>query len=825
MADTTPIKSAAKSNEQSSADHSLELSKIKIVDNNSARPNPLFEYPDYTYSLSLHIVPPEKWNEIMNGAPYSPTVNAPDSSGWDSTGRMDSSTDPRSSTNAKTNPNPANNIGLVLVASGGKRNAGTYNRNPYFNEDFYFDSLTMKTVNGLNNASKNSNAIELHFTLIEPYGVTFLDRLWLAAARCRAHSWSQIPYMIQIDFVGNDDAGKPLSPIVGQTKYIPIKLINCKVKITSKGAEYDIHAVPFNQSAFDEGNASTPANFEVSAKTIKEFFDASGSAGEAAGITGVNKELAEREEATKKEISEENKKTKPDATRVAALAKTNAAVSKAVKDSPYVVGSYTAAMNSYQKQLVKNNYQDHEEIYAFDIHPDILDSEIVNPKKNPTSRTELIDPVKAIRAKAGITGLGIDFKESTFSIAAGTNLVEVINLVMRSSKYIRDQVTDPDEDPPIDPTSDTSNPLNWYRITSTVEISDFDMVRDVYSKKITYHVYPTAMYNSKFPHARQSQPKEIVKQYDYIYTGKNDSIINFDITFDAIFFTTVSVDRGNAAQLVVQPNKKKKKPINKNNSNNRIFFQNKQIKLVSGQADIPNANNPDTKAMLVNDLYRSSLSSQNGDMISISLKIIGDPELIKQDDIFFNVTTTGSDRSRVLDDNNSIMFDNTDRYAKVTFKTPVDFDQSTGFMITDTKYTTAAFSGIYKILIVDNEFRGGQFTQTLQLIRIFDNLEDPEGPNLAGGEIAVRAEAPADIPESKAVQLAPPVYSKVNGPSSGVTSDNQKSADSDGEVNPGKTYTASVAAADATAGSRAMVAQLKDSLANVPATPINGNTP
>ena len=812
---TTPSQSAARSNEQAGSDSTKELSKISIIDASTARPNPLFEYPDYTYSLSLHIIPPEKYNAIMNGAPYTATVNAPEGAGWDSQGRKTAAMDSR------VTPSSDNDIGLVLVASGGKRNSDIYARNPYFNEDFYFENLNMKTVNGLNSKSKNSNAIDLNFTLVEPYGVTFLDRLWLAAARVRAHSWSQIPYMLQIDFVGNTESGQPLSPILGQTKYIPIKIINCKVKVTSKGAEYDIQAVPFNQTAFDESNASTPANFEVNVKTVKEFFNATGSAGQAEGLMAVNKANTEREEQVKKEISEEGKKSIPNAARIQTLQKSAAEINQAVKDTPYVVGSYAAAMNSYQKQLVKNKYQNHPETYAFDIHPDILDSKLVIPKKNPTARTELIDPVKAIRAKAGITGLGIDFTESSFSVAAGTNIVEVINLVLRSSQYIRDQITDPAEDPPADPTADTSNPLNWYRITSTVEVSEFDMVRDTYSKKITYHVYPSALYNSKFPHAPQSQPKEIVKQYDYIYSGKNDSIINFDIHFDAIFFTTVSVDRGNAAQLSVQSKKTKKKPVNPATNQNRIRFQNQQIKLVAGQADVPGSSMPDTKSVLVNDFYKSSLSSMNGDMISLDLKIIGDPELIKQDDVFFNMKTnpyTGPDR--VTDPNNSVMFDNTERYAKVTFKTPVDFDPATGFMITDTRYTTAAFSGTYRILTIDNNFQNGQFTQTMKLVRIFDNLEDPEGPNLAGGEIAVRAEAPKTIPEAKTPLAQPPASGTVNTPSSGAVPNKRSSGDD--EANTTRPDTNSSAPDANTQQSAIDALKLKQSLANVKAVPING---
>ena len=42
--------------------------------------------------------------------------------------------------------------------------------------------------------------------------------------------------------------------------------------MSSKGTEYDISAVPYGHDAFSDSVASISSNFEVSAKTVKEFF-------------------------------------------------------------------------------------------------------------------------------------------------------------------------------------------------------------------------------------------------------------------------------------------------------------------------------------------------------------------------------------------------------------------------------------------------------------------------------------------------------------------------------------------------------------------------
>ena len=128
-------------------------------------------------------------------------------------------------------------------------------------------------------------------------------------------------------------------------------------------------------------------------------------------------------------------------------------------------------------------------------------------------------------------------------------------------------------------------------------------------------------------------------------------------------------------------------------------------------------------------------------MINVKLKILGDPEFIKQDDIFFNPRTNPDQNSgKLIDKNGSIMFDSAERFVLLTFNTPVDVDPESGLMVVDSKYTTSAFSGIYKIITVDNEFTGGAFTQTLDLIRIFENFSTADDN---------RSSSPTTISEAK----------------------------------------------------------------------------
>jgi hypothetical protein len=107
------------------------------------------------------------------------------------------------------------------------------------------------------------------------------------------------------------------------------------------------------------------------------------------------------------------------------------------------------------------------------------------------------------------------------------------------------------------------------------------------------------------------------------------------------------------------------------------------------------------------------------------MKIIGDPHFIKQDDILINPGNPEYDdlvKDQLITEVGSLVMDRGEIFAKVAFRTPTDIDDNTGLVRQDGKYTESVFSGMFRLLTVDSEFRQGKFEQTLNLIRIFDDV-------------------------------------------------------------------------------------------------------
>jgi hypothetical protein len=121
-------------------------------------------------------------------------------------------------------------------------------------------------------------------------------------------------------------------------------------------------------------------------------------------------------------------------------------------------------------------------------------------------------------------------------------------------------------------------------------------------------------------------------------------------------------------------------------------------------------------------------------MLTVNMKIIGDPTLVKQDDLFINIgeyyepsrrseSSDGIklDSSNLKDpslNNNSIVTDAGEVLAWVQVLMPPDIDENTGGLRIGTSASSVnSFTGVYKIMEVQNEFSQGKFVQTLVLIR------------------------------------------------------------------------------------------------------------
>ena len=639
----------------------------------SSKPNPLDKYANYTYGLSLHIIPIETYNSLAAGGNYSPGSN-------------------------------------VLIASAGRRGQPGFDRHSKFKEDFYFDNLKLTTVIGMNSYSRASNVINVSFTILEPYGISLIDRILETATSIGAQNWNQMPFMLQIDFFANTDDGQSVK-VEGHTKYIPVKLIACNIKVSTKGAEYTFSAVPYNHLAFHETLGSSPAFLEVIAGTVEEFFKSDGSGvGQAGAITTEGPSIA----AEKQRLRNEGTLGKTDRVESSEDYRNLNDLEKQSKQTAYKVGSYAAALNSYQKQLKDLNHLDEPDQFEFEVDNDIKDKLIVNPdainiRSTPLATNNNVEGAKMIdgyRARLTGTSVPVTTNKQSISINAGTSVIDVINMALRNSEYLTKQV-DPTKSHPVG-----STPINFYKIIPEIKIGNFDKKRRVYQKTVKFYIKKFSYYNSKYPGAPRSVPTSWQKEYNYMFTGKNQSILDFNIEFNTMFYTAMTANASKIKKLDIDAQPPENDKGGGGETDKEKAFAQNQFVFRSGQAKVSTdtVGNNNVKNVGANDLYQSIMTNSRGDMINVKLKISGDPDLIKQDDYY---STPGS----------SIPTDASEIFAYLNFRSPSDINQDSGMYDFDS-WPQSAFSGIYKILTVENVFERGQFTQTLDLVRLFEQKED-----------------------------------------------------------------------------------------------------
>lgn len=706
-------------------DASSTESKLKEYVPAKISPNPLHAYATYTYSLSLHLLTPEAYNKLADGQDWLPE--------------------------AKT-----------LIAGGGRwgtdvMSKGTFFRAAQFKDDFYFDGLSLDTIIGMNSQSRGANAIQFKFNIIEPYGFTLVNRLLELSIELKQPNYLTNPYVLQIDFFGNNDAGEPMNPCTDSqgrslTKYLPCKIIEMKIKVGTNGANYACTAIPYNHAAFAETVGVTPANFEVVANTVGNFFTND------ADDTGLIKQVEERQRQSdndqqnmkwakftaqdaKGEISDENK------AKLEQQAKKNAAAANA----PFKAKSYTGAYNAYQQYLVLKKHCDHPVLIKFDVHPEIADAKIVVPEKNSPSTTPAVDKSddkerkKAVDANKDSKGTkppvaGVKTDVARFNVNAGDQILELINKVMRNSTYITEQLKGKDPviktDQEGNQTDKDGKPLKWFKVIPKLKLTNFDPVRNDWGSEITYHIVPYQYHNSKHPAVSTSDNNEIRrnlrKKYSYIYSGQNSDILDFSLDFNTVFYTAVKVLAENTARLGASADSSAKSTTD--DPNTVAETQDQQTKVVQPNMTHPvgtdlgassglNAsNNPD--ALIAADVMKSIYSSSRGDMINIKLKIIGDPDFIKTDDIYYNpgnVNYPGPGDASAPD--GSILTDRGDIFTFVSWRTPSDLNEETG-LPEFKKFQNSAFDGVFKIIKVTCEFKGGGFEQTLDMIRFHDGIKN-----------------------------------------------------------------------------------------------------
>lgn len=668
------------------------------------RPNVLDRFSSYTYRASWYLMTPVQYRELVLSRKRQ--IN-----GYMLL--MQSGGAPVNSGGAKGSSaaDPGNLPGPTGADAG---------RNPFFPQDFYFDSITIDNfIIGAGSRAAHS-ASDLKFSVVEPGNITLLDRLYEAvqdflpaSSQQRSINYTAVTYLMVIRFYGYDENGKLVTNIgaadnSGKTdpnavieKFIPFKIAKCDWGIDNGLVTYNFEAKPPNLIvAAGTRRGTVPYDIQLTAKSIGDLL---GGNGQFIDETAPESEPGASTTPVDGRFRSQRSDVPPPRTA-------NAARSPKKILSQGLMG----AMNAFQQELVKQGVYEFPDTYKIVFAQGgpggggqaIEKAKLIPPGAIDKRNLPTVPPGTTDVQSAEMAKIFSDVTARNYSITAGMQVVQAIDLAIRNSEYIYGQQlkyfnednnnTTPDEQS----ANGTGRDVTWYNITfeALPKPDQYDSKRNDFAYDITFVINtytPVNFVSNFFPLNRF---RGVHKAYSYWFTGKNNSVLEYKESLNNLYNLTISgsADAKSFAQRQLLSSSIRDQPFY-----NFQAASNESRQGAAGKENEPGSN-------LAEYLYDPK------GLADASVRIVGDPAWLQQGSFSTGIDPASFQFNPFFPDG-TINFDASEILFEIAWQRPEDYDLNTGLADPYAKSSQRqpVQSRIYTATKVSNEFNKGSFTQTL----------------------------------------------------------------------------------------------------------------
>lgn len=137
---------------------------------------------------------------------------------------------------------------------------------------FNIMDFEFKNTCGPNGRTLNSAATEWTMTILEPFGLSLLDKIRSAAITQPVINYQRCPFFIEIWFNGYDENGNIIAPNMFYQLY-RVNLNDMNVDLTEGGSKYVINGIMDGDLGKSNQIAMPAALSAIRAKTVGEFFE------------------------------------------------------------------------------------------------------------------------------------------------------------------------------------------------------------------------------------------------------------------------------------------------------------------------------------------------------------------------------------------------------------------------------------------------------------------------------------------------------------------------------------------------------------------------
>jgi hypothetical protein len=618
--------------------------------------------------------------------------------------------------------------------------------------EYYIDDLEIDAVVAPNANTRVTLGTSISFTVTEPYSMGNFIQAIIGSASAAGHkSYNEAPFCLKIDFAGWNLDGTRDANFVQRPMFIPIKFINMDFNVSGQGSKYEVRAVPMSETGLSDNINNINTSIRARGVLCHQVLETNDNS-----VTGgINKAIEALEEAgalapydryvicfphTRQElkrafqtgtITETAFTTSPEeqeAQRRGTLAANPelARLNPTYTPTPVIV---TQPTKTYS--ILKTFAENEGLMNEIGLSP-------INEDTNAPGNTSEADVQAATNPETNI----VDTASSAAQPATvardhqfnqGEKITDIIEKMVLQSKFCAENST-----------KKAAGGLHkWFRIDTQVFMGENSLTEASMNRKPKIYVYSVIPYEvdeavvasgNKRSGNTKGLREAAVKEYNYIYSGKNEDVLNFDINFNNAFLMTATANLGMNVGTSADPNQGTVATTQTNADSGAVASTPGDLK----SNDDPGGTTEFTDRVALSagtysndirrqiaEIFHDRITNMHVDMVTAEMEIMGDPFFIPQQT--GNYIANNGSRPNITEDGTMNYLDSS-VFCIVNFRTPFDYQVKGATM--EFPQIVPGFSGLFQIWAVVNRFASGKFTQTLKMIRR-KGQDDPEttGPS------------------------------------------------------------------------------------------------
>jgi hypothetical protein len=708
-------------------------------------PNPLENFASYTPLWTMAVLTPQQFNNPQSYRTDDLSFSAATFVEGQVVGDFDEV--------------PVQKSSIVFSSAG--RGDATRTRTLYGSPEYYVENFRMKSVISASVKTGNQNAIGFEFQIHEPHSMgLFLQSLQNAAVKAGyANYLENAPYVLRLDFKGWREDGTELASV--KPKYFVMKLTKVTFNVNEGGSIYEVKAVAYNHSGYSDtvNTLFRDLAIEPGEKGLLEELLVTGENSLCAVLNRNEERLVKAGRISIPDVYEIQFPEKPNdfisselsgtdgsgATKNAVLASTGQG-SRKIQGQRGEISGNIGKNPIGQSKFVFDQGQGGN--WQFQKESEVIDEE--------TGRI--------IRDK-----MSIDPKKRTFHFTQGQSLTQIIDQCILATQFAAKAQ---------DSNRIKDGFVGWYRLDVQTEFLQYDALVGDYARKIIFRVVPFKVHHTVFtnpttpPVGYDKLQKKIVKVYEYIYTGQNTDVLNFDIEINNLFYTVINPSEEGETKDVVNQNQAgtSETPAQKTPVQTGTDVRTQAASLGAGRlrpqprrtSGFGGSGTKTTEQKIAESFQKAFIEGSSADLIKVDLTILGDTYWMVDSGVanYFSPAATQTD---LITEDGTMNYEGSDVYIYISFRTPADIDTGTGLYEFAKKGQSSVFSGIYKVVRCENVFEDGTFKQVLRCLRMrgqaidFDNQirrTSPGTTNMIN----------SDQQKEPATQLTPKEVQQLSGP-------------------------------------------------------------